>query len=331
MLVHHFEGLLFIEEILANRVQTTVLKPLFRFLIAILVVFLTIIPVGLVRAESVAYSVNPDNINVTMELLLRENLTALPSFNIKLDQSNSTMLTQPMTLAITKNVPKASVTNLQFAAKTQNVSSTWTLTEDYSFVVIGANERLGSIVNSHLAFASLNLSQSIKIAGYELDAVGQDYLLGPLNAQPQSQTSYFIDGAPARTPLIPAETTKRFWLLDFTWVPGLNAWKTQNDLLNQQTTWTFSPLLPPYNLTLGRISPEGTLLTAFVAIYKPSMIVTVHANARTSGSSLSFELPTPLEIVMPAVILVSLIALITALIVDRRITRSIRGRPRKRS
>ncbi len=331
MLVHHSEGLLFIEEIFAYGVQTTVLQPLVRFLIAILVVLLTIVPVGLVSGESVNYSVNPDNINVTMRLLLRENLTALPSFNIRLDQSNSTMLSQPMTLAITKTVPTASVANLQFAAKTQNVSSTWTLTEDYSFVVVGANEKLGSIVNSHLAFASLNLSQSIKIAGYELDAVGQEYLVGPLNAQPQSQTSYFIDGVPARTSLIPSETTKRFWLLDFSWVPELNFWKTQNDLLNQQTTWTFSPSLPRYNLTLGRISPEGTLLTALVAIYNPSMIVTVHANARTNGSSVSFELPTPLEVVMPAVILVSLIVLITALIVDRRITRSIRGRLRKRS
>lgn len=297
--------------------------------ILVLSIILVLAPVVPSQGANVNYALTPNNATVNMHLVLQENLTDLPSFSISLDGSNSSALVQPMNAAIAKLVPRASITGMAFHARTSNVTSKWSLTEDFSFVIEGANNRTGSIVESSIAYVWMNASQSIQIAGQEVNAVGQAYLLKPLDAQPSGQTAYFINGATPRNAIIPRETTLRFWLLDFHQLPLLTVWTSQQDVLGQRTTWTYAPASPSYNLTLGHKTPEGVFLYTYVAFYQPSISVTVPANAFTDGQRISFAVPTSTEILMPIIVLIAIIILAAALVVDRRLTKPIRSRRRR--
>jgi len=143
-------------------------------------------------------------------------------------------------------------------------------------------------------------------------------------------TVYFIDGHQTLSAVIPAQTTITFWLLDFSWVPPVSTWTETNDALKQTTTWSLDLPGPRYNLTLGRKSPEGPLLNALTAIYNPSFKVSVPANAYAVDNTISFDVPSPLEIIMPAIIAISLVALIIAFLSDRRLVSALRIRKKKR-
>jgi len=59
------------------------------------------------------------------------------------------------------------------------------------------------------------------------------------------------------------------------------------------------------------------------------MSITVPSDAWANGNTVSYDLPTPTETVMPAIILTSLIIALAALILDRRLTRPLRARKKR--
>jgi len=167
----------------------------------------------------------------------------------------------------------------------------------------------------------------------ELNAIGTTILLPALQAKESAfpNLQYFIDGSQTRNAVIPEQTTKTFWLLDFTWIPRVSAWTETNDVLTQSTAWSYNPLSPRYNLTLGRPSPEGPLLAKYTAIYQPSMKVTVPANAWVNGNLLYFDIPTLNEVAMPLIATTSLILGLATFVVDRRLSSSFPVRKKKSS
>ena len=157
------------------------------------------------------------------------------------------------------------------------------------------------------------------------------YLLPALDEKATSYTNlqYYIDGANPRNAVIPEQTTKGFSMLDFSWVSPVSTWTGNNDVLRQSSHWSFDPPSARYNLTLGVPSPEGPLITKFVAIYSPSMSLTVPANAWINGSTVSFDTATPAETLMTAIIAAALIIAISAVVLDRKLTGQIRTRKKR--
>lgn len=306
-----------------------------RWIVPLLII-LTLLPSSLIqlsKGQPVQITVGQNSITMNMNLLLQENLTSLPTINTILSQSNSSNvlqpILQPINNSINRLVPTARITGFQLHAQTFNMSGTWLMEENYSIIITGANTNSGSNIRSNLAFVAMNVSQALMVSGREINAVGSAYLLAPLNAQDPKITAYFIDGHQTLSAVIPAQTTSTFWLLDLTWVPPISSWPETQDLLKQNTVWTLDLGAPRYNLTLGRKSPEGPFLKIYTATYYPTFTVSVPANAWVDGNTVSFDLPTPSETIMPLIIGVSLVALIIALVWDRTLTRTIRVRKRK--
>jgi hypothetical protein len=299
----------------------------------VVLLLLAIFPVSFIetsRGQPVDIMVSQNSVQMNMNLVLAENLTSLPAINIYLNQSNSSQVLQPISTAFQKLVPQANIAKLDLHARTSNSSGTWLLVENYSITVTGSNTNLGSSIRSNLSFITMNVSQTINISNQELNAVGSTYLLAPLNAMDPKSTVYYIDGHQTLSPVIPAQTTVRFWLLDLTWIPPVSGWTENNDVLRQTTTWSVAFPGPRYNLTLGRKSPEGPLIKTWIASYNPSFSVTVPANAWADGNTISFDVPTPIETVMPTLVTVSLVALILAALSDRALTSVQRTRKKKR-
>jgi len=297
------------------------------------VILLTVIPDGFIhlsRGQPVNVAIGQNSVTMNMNLVLQENLTSLPSVNIYLTKSNSSSVISPINEAFQKLVPNAQITSLELRVKTSNSSGTWLLVENYTIIVMGASRDLGSSIRSNIGFIAMNVSQSLVVANQEVNAVGSAYLVAPLNAMDPKTTAYFIDGHQTLSAVIPAQTTITFWLLDLTWVPPVSKWTESNDVLKQATTWSLTPPGPRYNLTLGTKSPEGPLLRVRTATYNPSFTVSVPANARVDDNTVSFDIPTQLEIAMPALIAVSLAALIVGYLSDRRLTGAQRTRKKKR-
>lgn len=285
--------------------------------------------------QEVNVLVSTDSVTLNMNLALRENLTTLPRINAHISLANSTSIIQPLeqtfNSAIQSHVPNARVSNIDIKVRTSNSSGTWVMIENYSIAVTGANTNSGSKIATDLSFIAMNISQPIQAGTTEINGVGPTYLLPALEARAASNPNlvFYIDGSNPRTVTIPAQTTKTFWLLDFTWVRPISTWTYNSDNLGQSTSWTLNPLSTRYNLTLGQPSPEGGLLTSYVSTYGVSMSITVPSNAWANGNTVSYDIPTPAEIVMPAIILTSLIIAVAALILDRRLTRPLRARKKR--
>ena len=287
------------------------------------------------HGQEVNILVSTNSVTLNMNLALRENLTTLPQINTHISLANATSTIQPLeqtfNTAIQSLVPSARVSNIDIRVKTSNSSGTWLMIENYSIVVTGANTNSGSKIATNLSFVAMNLSQPIQAGTSEINGVGPTYLLPALEAKAASNPNlvFYIDGSNPRNAVIPEQTTKTFWLLDFTWIPPVSTWTYNNDILGQSTQWTHNPLSTRYNLTLGRPSPEGGLLASYVATYGLSMSITVPSNAWADGNTISYDIPTPAETVMPAIIITSLIIALAALILDRRLTRPLRARKKR--
>ena len=305
-------------------------------LVSILVILiLPCISIGQAKGEAVKLAVSPDFVTVKMNLVLRENLTALPQINARIDPTNSTdaiqPYVQPIKNAVQRSTPDAEISNFEITISTTNTTRAWLLEENYSLTISGANTNSGSRITSRLGFVSMNVSQSLEIAGLEFNEVGPTILLPALQAKAAaySNLQYFIDGSNPRNAIIPEATTARFLLLDFTWITPVSTWDIKDDVLGQSTTWSINPSNPHYNLTLGIPSPEGPLLAAYTAIYSPSMSLTVPASAWADGNTVYFDTPTPAESIMPTIVAISIVIALATFLADRRIARPLRAR-RKR-
>lgn len=301
--------------------------------VTIVLLIIVLLPISFIetsRGQPVSISVGQNSVQMNMNLVLAENLTSLPPINTYLTQSNSTSILQPINTAFQRLVPNTTIEKLELHAQSTNSSGMWLLMENYSITVKGASINLGSSIRSNLSFVMMNVSQSLAVSNQELNAVGPAYLRAPLDAMDPKTTVYYIDGHQTLSALIPDQTTIRFWLLDLTWVPQVSGWTETNDALKQTTSWSIGFPGPRYNLTVGRKSPEGPLIKTWIATYNPSFTVSVPANAWIDGNTVSFDTPTQIESTMPILISISLTALIATFLVDRRFTKSLRVRKKKR-
>lgn len=305
-------------------------------LVSILVILiLPCISMAEARGEAVKIAISPDVVTMKMNLVLQENLTALPKINVHVNLTNSTNAVQsylqPIQNAVQRNTPNAEISNFDMTISTTNTTKTWFLEENYSLTIKGVNTDSGSRVASNLGFVSMNVSQSLQASGLEFNEVGPTILLPALQAKAASYSNlqYYIDGSNPRNAVIPEATTARFLLLDFTWISPVSTWDINDDVLGQTTTWSINPGNPHYNLTLGIPSPEGPLLAAYTATYNPSMSISIPSSAWADGNTVYFDTPTPAEVIMPIIAAISLIIALSTLIVDRRIVKPLRARKKR--
>jgi len=287
------------------------------------------------RAESISIGVTRDSVTVQMNLALKENLTDLPLVYGHLGSANSTALMQafsePINSSIQELDPTARLSTLALAVKTSNETGIWTLYENYTMTVIGANTNSGSSIRSNLRFIAMKMTESLQLGGIEVNNVGTALILPALQGKvalyPNLQ--FYIDGSHPTTAFIPEQTTTQFSILDFTWVTPVSTWTTNSNVLGQFTSWTLDPASSQYNLTLGVPSPEGPFLKTFIAIYEPSLIITAPPNAWVDGYTVSFDTSTPAETLMPSVIVASLIVVLVAMGLDRKLTGPLRLRKKR--
>lgn len=267
---------------------------------------------------------------VQMSLFIHENLTSLPVINAIVNPSNSSntvlQLISPINTTIQNAVPGAKLSNIAMTVATKNNTGMYTLDENYSMIISGANHNSGSGITSNLSFLSMNVTGPLQINGLELNFVGPAWILPALQTQAAkySNIKFFIDGSNPTTITIPAQTTKEFSLLDFSWVPPVDQWTQSQNILGKSTSWQYTPPNNQYNLTLALPSPEGIFTNVWTVLYSAAINMTVPANAYASGNSISYDTPTPAETIMPIIVVASLVLAIFAAILDRRIARPIR-------
>ena len=282
------------------------------------------------RAEAVTVSVTDNLVVVQMNLSIHENLTSLPAINAIVNPSNSTstilQLISPINTTIRNTVPGAKLSNIAMTVGTKNNTGMYTLNENYSMTISGANRNSGSSITSNLSFLSMNVTGPLQINGLELNFVGPAWILPALQEQAAkySNIKFFIDGSNPSTITIPAQTTKEFSLLNFAWVPPVDQWTQSQNILGKNTSWQYSPQNILYNLTLALPSPEGIFTNVWTVVYNAAINMTIPANAYANGNTVTFDTTTPAETIMPVIIIASLVLAVSAAILDRRIARPIR-------
>jgi hypothetical protein len=284
-------------------------------------------------------AVNQQLVTMNIGFELKENLTALPPLNVTLQ--NPTNITGPVEAAVRRQVPGATLQSLQLQAKTTLLSPAtglWLLQEDYTIVVAGASSNTGAMIKTNLSFLSMNASDPMKTGSSELNDIGREYLLQPLKNIPANPTTgYLLNGAVFTNTAIPAINTNNFRLLDFTWIPPIAQWTRTDDTINRTTKWDLNNKTSnifqggaPFNLTVGLSKHENTYFPIYQAVLDPSIEVGVSAIAWAQGTFVYFDVPSNADTVMPGIITVSLAILVLTLSVDRRLTRQVIAKRKKK-
>jgi len=292
-------------------------------------------------SAQITMTISASTVNIVMHLVLTENFTRLPSLTIHIDPSHSSNISQPMNDAMRRLVPSATIDSLDLVAKTALINQATNMSlleEDYTIQVSGVNKNLGSTIDSDMTFLFMNVTQPITVQGFELNNLGAVYLYQPLLnlrnlslQQHEATTRYFLDTKTFLNTVIPGDGTLHFSLLDFTWMHPLTGWSHQDEPLGSSSTWLLSSdAVLPYNLTVGFRLLENQYFPVYEAVYDPSIQISAPARAISTGNIISFNLTTPAEIVMPAIIVATLAIGIGTFVLDRSFTGSFRRRKRKR-
>ncbi len=281
--------------------------------------------------------VDPNSVTMRMNLEIRENLTrafnqTLPLANFFVDSTNSTRVLQPLETTLQTSVPGAHISSLKLLVRTALIApstGTWLLQENYTLVIVGANTNLGASAISNLAFLSMKIQDSIRLRNLEINQVGNQYLLQPLKGLPTTRLSrYFLNGGTYIDSNIPGNFTAQFNLLDFSWVPPISQWTGGYQPLQRSTNWTLT-VPPPYNMTVGITPFENAYFPIYTALFKPSLELSAPAKALASGSTLSFDLPSAADVIMPVIVAALLGVSLVVFLLDRRLTRPRRAKRKK--
>jgi len=292
------------------------------------------------RAASLNIDVTANSVSLNYGITLVENMTLIccvpPQFRIALTGSNGSSLKESLTEAVQRLVPNAKVDQVTLEATGTNSSlGTWTLQENYVIDVGGAGGDSGGSSSINLALLKLNMSDPLTISGVELNQVGSKYLVPPLITFASALGStekarYYDNGATFLNSVVPENDAATFNLLDFSWFPSLETWTHQYDPLGQSSVWNYVPPQSHYNLTFGRLSPEQTLFSAYVASYSPSLEIIGPARAWVQGQAVLFDMGSSLEVLMTLIGMASLSVGIVTFVLDRGLSRQVRFKKKKR-
>jgi hypothetical protein len=295
-------------------------------IVVLLIIATALTPIA--NAMSVTTTITPDSVTMNVNLSLVENLTKpLGTLSTTLNGASATNATHALQNALSEKVPGSIVESVEFNARVFNTSLTESvMQENYTIDLQGTSSGPRGLITTNVGFMFLNASDPIQVNGFELNAVGQSYLLAPLLATMGKGYRYYLSGGQFLNSVIPGNTTEKFRMLDFTFLPPLTLWTHQEDPLGSETSWTCTYASgcitnEPYNLTFGIVSPEGPLIQVRSAVFDPSFQIVAPARAWLQGNSISFYQPTIEETIMPIVALAFTATAIASLVVDRQLTR----------
>ena len=286
--------------------------------------------------ETIAINPASSNVILNVHIAFQENITSLSNATLSLDSSSSSeaQVVSSFQSAIERVVPAATVDPSTFklaaSVKQQHQNSTtWIISENITLTVGGAASNKPGTSSYDLSFVAMNMSDSLKYAGFEFNNIGPEYLLGAINSQ-GTGTTFFLDralirGGPYLNPVIPGLSTRTFSLLDFSWIPKISSWNNAFKPLDASSTWKLNPAVDrpglPYNLTVGVKSPEGTILAIKVAYYNLDLEVTAPARALAEGSKITFNVATSTDFVMPVIIAATIVLAAGSFVAERRLAR----------
>ena len=270
-----------------------------------------------------------------MNLELFDNLTTtLPALDTVLDQSSPILL--PIQKGFQSIVSGAHIDLLTLHARTAEINNStglWTFQENYTITISGVTRNTGGRIIADLAFLSSRNNQSISSSGVELNNIGQSYLVqGIQRFPPDSKTNYFSGTGRFTLPLVPEQDTSSFSILDLNWISPVQNLPGGYQPFQPSTVWNLQPRRPVYNVTVGiGLTSENTFLKRYVAYLDSSLEIIAPPRSQASGTMILFDIPTIAETIMPILILVSLVTAITTILLERRVTKSmrpVRGRRR---
>jgi hypothetical protein len=286
--------------------------------------------------ETITVNSASSNVTLNVHIEFQENITDLSNANFSLDSSNSSqaLVVNSFQSAVKRIVPAATVDPTSFKlagnVRQQKINSTtWIISENLTLTVAGVASNKPGTSSYNLGFVAMNMSDSLKYAGFEFNNIGPAYLLGAINSQGGS-TTFFLDralirGGPYLNPVIPGLATQTFSLLDFSWIPKVSNWINTYKPLDTSSMWTLNPGQDrpglPYNLTVGVKSPEGTILFVRVAYYNLDLELTAPARAVASGSTITFNVPTSTDFVMPTIVGATIVVAAASFVAEKRLVK----------
>ena len=310
--------------------QTNRLVPVLFLLVIIL------IPSLLTRAHGaeISATVTSNSVTIQMNLELVENLTtSLPLLDTV--QTQPGPVQQAVQTGFQSMVPNARVDQLTLHARTaeiNNRTNLWVLQENYTMKVSGVTTNTGGRIIANLAFLSSKNNQSIQVSGVELNNVGRTYMLEALkNFPPGTGTRYFAEGSEYTLPVIPEQFSAIFSLLDLSWTSSVRNWAGGYQPFNSSTNWNLAPRLPRYNVTVGtglevgtQTEGQGIFVKRYVALFDTTMEIIAPPRSEISGTTITFDIPTAAETIMPIIIVVSLLATVTTFMLERKVSKQTR-------
>ena len=313
--------------------RVTRVKTLLILLVAALVAGL---PNAALATSSNAYqiSVTGDRISVGISGSLFQNVTTTAPFNLTIDHSNSTALSQDLNNSLRRLDPQVWVENPSLTASSNGTILTYSL----NFSVLGAvHSYFGGSASADFAWRSFKVQEGVMSNGVAFNLVGKSEVgqslvtLAKNSLLPNPsriETVTFQMGRAQISPLQIEQLVPNLNLLDFSSLSAsLDSWSGGFNTDSQMTAWTshvgFNILA---KISINEATGE-TVTTTEEAIYSIGATLTAPGFASPKGNLVYFG-SNLLEPVFASVIIVAFAAWALTALADRRLTRS--RRPGKR-
>ena len=315
--------------------RVTRVKTLLILLVAALVAGL---PNAALATSSNAYqiSVTGDHISVGISGSLFQNITTTSPFNLTIDHSNSTALTQDLNNSLRRLDSQVWVESPSLTASSNGTILTYSL----NFSVLGAiHSYFGGSASADFAWRSFKVQEGVMSNGVAFNLVGKSEVgqslvtLAKNSLLPNPsriETVTFQMGRAQISPLQIEQLVPNLNLLDFSSLSAsLDLWSGGFNTDSQMTAWTshvgFDILA---KISINEATGE-TVTTTEEAIYSVGATLTAPGFASPKGNLVYFG-SNLLEPVFASVIIVAFAAWALTALANRRLTRSRRlGKRRK--
>lgn len=321
-------------------------------LISLLFLFsLTAFPESSAQSSVPEYSaeVQTGKVTVSVSLSLLQNFTlfkpefTLPEFHGVLDQTNSSSFAAELQKAIQVKTPQAQAKTVRLEA-TSTAWSNQTRQQWFNISLVFSLERVstvrGETAQFDLSWKSFVVGSNVAIGGFEVNKIGNAYLLGIAqelasevsSTSPLIRTAFHVNGRSVASSNF-AQAVSEISTLNFTSLaPQVSTWTSAATPFSEHVSWSLDPKRSfgtDFSVIVTEEPGELPVTTAYGVLYRVEATITAPPGSTAAGDIITVFLGETSEALMGVTIFSSVSMGLAAFLYERRLTIRRAGKPKR--
>lgn len=286
-------------------------------------------------ASNVTVAVEGQQVHATLQLVLLQNVTALPTVTTTIDSTSNSNVSSAFAQALRNVNPSASPSNLNVVLSSTPRGLNLTCSLD----ILGVSQRRGDILSINMTWLPFTVTSDLRAQNLSFNTVGSEYLrtvvthyanLSRFVALPNATitgVTFFANGTSVN-PRVAQDYVGNFTTLNFSPLnPDLAQWNRTYTVNNNTTTWRY---FPSKSLNFDMRIERKNITADYVATYGYNATIAVPGVGRAQGYIILVDVGTgQMEWVMAAIVILAFVSTIAVQLRYRNRKRRIAKSQRK--